>query len=952
LHAPEQEGDALQPMNMLSPASPHPPRVSASTACLGAFLVALCGLGVAGCARGVDAGEHMTRAQEYAARGNYRAAMIELKNVLAQDPRNADARMLLAQAELQLGDAAAAEKELRRAEELGVPVDTTRVPRARALIELREGQRAIELLDVETVADPGMRAEVLALRGNAQQSLAQYDAARAEYTAALALDTHNLTALLGLAQLELEHDADAAEQRLDEAIEAHPDSPDARVARGRFFVERERFDEAHTEFERALAAIPEGLSRARMEALAGLAEAQLGRHDAAGAKETVSRLAEIAGGHPLTQFLRARLAFDAKDFEAAGTYLDDVLAKAPDYAPAKLLQGAVNLASGNYAQAEMYLNSVVAMDPGNVQARKMLAAARLGLQQPQGAVDVLRPALDAADAPMLAMLGQASVRAGDYEGGLEYLERSLRADPDNPSLQLEMAAGYLAAGRVDQAISALEAVPAKADSDLLRRELMLVLALARKQDWDGARTRAKALTERFPDQAMSYNLSGSVELAARDLPAARADFERAAALQPDSVTAVLNLARTDHAQGQPDAAYARIDAFLKRSPDDLLALLAIAELDERRGAPARAIEHLRQACAAHADAVQPRVALARVLMLTGDYQGALAPAQEAVRLRGDSPMTLSALGFVQLGLGRSEEALAAFRKVAVATPSSADAQFNIARALLALGRRVQVREALERALSLDPGHLAAGSAMAKIALEGGRPEDALSIAERLQRAHPDSGIPSVLRGDVHAARAQYADAAKDYAAALARTPDRSVAVKLYEARRSAGAPDARVALTDWLAAHPDDVAVRLVLGQAHQDAGDAEAAVGEYERVLAAASGSAVALNNLAWLYAQRGDTRALEMAVRAHATAPESGEVTDTLGWLLVQQQDLQRAVPLLRSAVIQSPDVPEIRYHLAVALVRSGETEEARDLLHALLESQAQFDSKAQARELLDGL
>ena len=44
------------------------------------------------------------------------------------------------------------------------------------------------------------------------------------------------------------------------------------------------------------------------------------------------------------------------------------------------------------------------IDPDNVQARKMLAAARLGLQQPQGALEVLRPAIDGADASVLAML--------------------------------------------------------------------------------------------------------------------------------------------------------------------------------------------------------------------------------------------------------------------------------------------------------------------------------------------------------------------------------------------------------------------------------------------------------------------------------------------------------------------------------------------------------------------
>ena len=939
-------------MNTLPPAIAHASCRPATHRC-GAVLVVLIALALASCTHGVNAGTHMNRAQDYVAHGDYPAAMIELKNVLAQDPRNAGARVLLAQAELELGDAAAAEKELRRAEELGVPAETVRIPRARALMELRDGDAALALLDASAVTDPHEQGEIHALRGDAHQLLAQHDAARADYAAALALDPQCQTALLGLAQLELAQGSDdAAERRLDEAIEAHPDSADARLARARFYVERARFDEAQAEFEHALAGVPAGLNRARMEGLAGLAEAQLGRHDAAAANATVERLADVAPGHPLTQFLRARLAFDAKDFDAAGTYLDEVLAKAPDYTPARLLQGAVSLASGNYAHAEMYLMSVVGSDPGNVQARKMLAAARLGLQQPQGAIDVLRPALDAADAPMLAMLGHASVRAGDYDDGLEYLERSLRADPGNPSLQLELAAGYLAAGRVEQAISALQAVPAGADADLLRRELLLVLALALKQDWNGARTHAHALTERFPDQAMTYNLSGSVELAAGDPQAARAAFERASELQPDAATAVLNLARVNYVQGQPDAAYARIAAFLKRRPDDLLGLLALAELEERRGNDASALVNLRRACAAHTDAVQPRLALARALMRAGDYEGALAPAQEAVQLKGDSAQALTALGLVQLALGRSEEALGAFRKVSAQTPRSADAQYNIARALLVLGRRVQAREALERALTLDPGHVGAGAAMAKAALENGRPEDALAIAAQLEHAHPDSAVPDTLRGDVHMARSQYAEAAQNYGAALARAPDRSLVVRLYEARHSAGASDARAPLTDWLAAHPDDVAVRLALGQANQDAGDLDAAVAEYERVLVATSGSAVALNNLAWLYSQRGDGRALAMAERAHAAAPDSGEVTDTLGWLLVQQQDLDRALPLLRTAAEQSPDVAEIRYHLAVALARSGETQEARALLHGLLESQAQFDSKAQARELLDGL
>jgi Flp pilus assembly protein TadD len=111
-------------------------------------------------------------------------------------------------------------------------------------------------------------------------------------------------------------------------------------------------------------------------------------------------------------------------------------------------------------------------------------------------------------------------------------------------------------------------------------------------------------------------------------------------------------------------------------------------------------------------------------------------------------------------------------------------------------------------------------------------------------------------------------------------------------------------------------------------------------------------LNNLAWLYSERDDPRALETAERAHAVAPESGEVADTLGWLLVRKGEMTRAIPLLREAVHRAPGVAEIRYHLAVALARSGEADEARDLLRGLEAQGEDFPSRVQARALLEDL
>ena len=73
----------------------------------------------------------MQSARDYIAARDDRAAAIQLRNALQQQPRNAEARFLLGQVLARTGDFLGAEKELRRALEYGYPADRVS-PRARA----------------------------------------------------------------------------------------------------------------------------------------------------------------------------------------------------------------------------------------------------------------------------------------------------------------------------------------------------------------------------------------------------------------------------------------------------------------------------------------------------------------------------------------------------------------------------------------------------------------------------------------------------------------------------------------------------------------------------------------------------------------------------------------------------------------------------------------------------
>jgi len=127
------------------------------------------------------------------------------------------------------------------------------------------------------------------------------------------------------------------------------------------------------------------------------------------------------------------------------------------------------------------------------------------------------------------------------------------------------------------------------------------------------------------------------------------------------------------------------------------------------------------------------------------------------------------------------------------------------------------------------------------------------------------------------------------------------------------------------------------------------AAIEQYQIILKQNPQSAPALNNLAWLYYQEKNPLALEYAEKAHQLAPNDPIILDTLGWILVEQGNTTRGLPLLQKAVSSAPGASDIRYHFASALAKSGDKNRARKELEQLLASRKNFQNINEARALL---
>jgi Flp pilus assembly protein TadD len=224
----------------------------------------------------------------------------------------------------------------------------------------------------------------------------------------------------------------------------------------------------------------------------------------------------------------------------------------------------------------------------------------------------------------------------------------------------------------------------------------------------------------------------------------------------------------------------------------------------------------------------------------------------------------------------------------------------------------------------------------------------MARARRIAAQEPDSPVGYRLQGDVYMHIRRFDSAVRAYDSALKKGDSANLAIRLYEARRAAGKGALDFA-ESWAEKHAGDGAAQRLLASAYLHAGRNDEAMEIYQRLLKTAPRDTTSLNNIALLYQAKDDPRALVYAKRAYDAEPTHPATIDTYGWILVQRGDAEGGLKFLRNAKLRAPFVPEIRYHLAVALNVLGKPDEAKQELEAALSFGHLFEGIAEARALL---
>jgi tetratricopeptide (TPR) repeat protein len=653
-----------------------------------------------------------------------------------------------------------------------------------------------------------------------------------------------------------------------------------------------------------------------------------------------------------TQVQAAKYLLRAKQFEDAAVKARRVLDLDPGHVDGQLLLANALAGVRDVDGALAQINQAIEKDPSRSQAYASLAYVHLVQGRTQEAHDAYKTAITLAPTSIDAHLALAAFEwsSGDRQSAQRTLEAAHAIDPANIIVNRALVSAYLASARGADAERHLKLVADASGEDADRLRLAdLYIAQRRLQE---SRTVLLSVSQR--SLAAVETRLARIEFLDGRIDAANERLQRARASEPNYVATLILTAQQALLQQRWEDAMWEAEMALAADPQATTASYVLAEAQLRLGRHDDAVRSYRSIVTNDPNAVSAKVALSRLLLSQNSIDVAVVYAQEALN---SSPGHLGAqLALIRAYLARDDDAVAASALKAL-PPESAKApeRFVLEGMLHAKTGNVRAsRAAFERALELDPTSIEALRALT--ALDAGRRELA-SAASRIDTALAlKPGDPGLLalsaklrlaRGDLAAAESALRQAVDGDPLNIASV---ALLVRVFATQRRL-AP--AIAEFDARAARaPKDVAARLVAAVAVHTQGNLDEAARRYREILLIEPRAALAANNVAAIYLQRGDdlSDAERFASAAADYAPENADVLDTLATVNVRLQRYGRAIALYQRAIGLEPGNAMFHYHLGLVYVASDDTERARQALGTAVRLNSKLTAAEQALAALD--
>ena len=572
---------------------------------------------------------------------------------------------------------------------------------------------------------------------------------------------------------------------------------------------------------------------------------------------------------------------------------------------------------------------------------------------------------------------------------IEQYKLAITHDPDSVFLQNSLADTYFKLGRIREAIETAQRILKTHPDDLQAHKLLGRVYLRSLGDTDNGQQPGPMLDlaiQEFqkivaiePDQVEDRLLLGQLYTLKHDTKDAKAQFEEARRVDPNSEDVVLNLARM---YGEQNNLPAAIGVLQTVPPDDRtfkIDLALAAAYDQSGNNTKLAIAAYQDALTLQPDNLDAQRGLAEDLLANNQPDTALKIFQGIAAQDPEDVHSFLRIAELDRTQGHLKQAEAALDRAKALNPDSPEVKYNEALIAEAQGHLDQAAEVLQQLA--DSTHHASEKytsdeknnraifldRLATVYRDQNKTQQAIDAykemialggddAERGYQGEVDTYSDAKMLPEATAAAQQAVQALPknvdlqlSLAEKLADTGKVKEGVALAKAQLSGSKQDRVVWLTlaqmytrlhKWKDASlaideaqklsttkQENGLIHFLRGALQERQKHIDAAEGEFRQSLAMDPNNALALNYLGYMLADHDQKlpEALQLVERAVKLDPENGAYLDSLGWVHYKLGQYELAEESLERAITLIPKDPTVHDHLGEVYASTGHLQQA---------------------------
>lgn len=552
--------------------------------------------------------------------------------------------------------------------------------------------------------------------------------------------------------------------------------------------------------------------------------------------------------------------------------------------------------------------------------------------------------------------GELARRAGNNPGSIAAYRRALEAEPSSITAASTLGNALYADGNTAEGLAMLtKAAEMSPPYGLARLRLAQVLLL------DGKTPEATKILDEInakaPEVIPAWSTRAEVAYIQRNFPEARRLISRALNQSQSDPQSLRIRAKIDLAENKPADAVEALESASKWMPNnaDVHYQLAIAYLLNKD--TDRAVERLRRTLELNRNSVEAALLLSELEIARAQSVVAISRLTQIVQRAPQLGQARMLLARAYRATGRLDDAIATYTPMLTLFPTNATPAVQLGILLVQKNRLKEAREVFEKCLTIDPKNpvttAAAFDQLVRLDLKSGDRAAAMARIDAKLREKPNDPPTLLIKAELLLVAGDQAGSEKILRRLLEIVPDSQPALmelaKLYIStqRRT----EALAELNRAVEKDPKNVGVLTLIGMLHSEAGRYTEARDAYNRAIKEKSDASLALNNLAYLLAEKLNDLpgALQVATRARQSNPKSPTIADTLGWIEFRRGNHSEALRLIIDAAEELGQNPEVQYHLGMAYLMMGQEAPAKIALNEAVKSEATFEGKEAAKGFL---